>query len=119
MVRGYWRPPYTIQYAHTLPYFYHLKQMLWYTMGWPLFVISAIGVGVAIARVALEALDKVFRREFLSKPLSSEVIPLIFMMVFFLATGYFQVKFPRYLMPLYPLAFGMEKFKVNLHTELF
>ena len=119
MVRGYWRPPYTIQYAHTLPYFYHLKQMLWYTMGWPLFVISAIGVGVAIARVALEALDKVFRREFLSKPLSSEVIPLIFMMVFFLATGYFQVKFPRYLMPLYPLAFifGAALFSSALRTR--
>jgi 4-amino-4-deoxy-L-arabinose transferase-like glycosyltransferase len=105
MVRGYWRPPYTIQYEHTLPYLYHLKQMLLYTMGWPLFVISAVGVAVAFVRVILESLDKILRREFLSRPISSEVIPLIFMVVFFAATGYFQVKFPRYLMPLYPLAF--------------
>lgn len=105
MVRGYWRPPYTIQYAHTTPYLYHLEQMLWYTMGWPLFVISALGIVVACIRVLLESLDKVLRREFLSRPISSEVIPLIFLIVFFGATGYFQVKFPRYLMPLYPLAF--------------
>ena len=64
-----------------------------------------IGILAACARVIFESLDKVFKREFLSKPISAEVIPLIFMIVFFVATGYFQVKFPRYLMPLYPLAF--------------
>lgn len=105
MVRGYWRPPYTIQYAGTVPYLYHLKQMLWYTMGWPLFLLSLAGIATACVRVALESLDKVLRREFLTKPISSEIIPLIFLIVFFVATGYFQVKFPRYLMPLYPLAF--------------
>jgi len=105
MVRGLWRPPYTIQYAHTLPYLYHLQQMLWYTMGWPLFALSAIGVLVTGAKLLLEAIDKTLRQEFLSKPPSSEVIPFVFMVVFFLATGYLQVKFPRYLIPLYPLAF--------------
>jgi hypothetical protein len=41
------------------------------------------------------------------------------MMVFFLATGYFQVKFPRYLMPLYPLAFifGAALFSNALRTR--
>jgi 4-amino-4-deoxy-L-arabinose transferase-like glycosyltransferase len=105
MVRGYWRPPYTVQYAHTLPYIYHLQQMLWYTMGWPLFIIAIIGIVIATARVLIESIDKTLRQEFLSKPLSSEVIPLTFLLVFFAATGYFQVKFPRYLLPLYPLAF--------------
>jgi hypothetical protein len=33
------------------------------------------------------------------------MIPLAFVTVFFLATGYFQVKFPRYLLPLYPMLF--------------
>jgi 4-amino-4-deoxy-L-arabinose transferase-like glycosyltransferase len=105
MVRGYWRPPYTIQYAHTLPYIYHLQQMLWYTIGWPLFILSMVGVLVASVKLAIESIDKVLRREFLSKPLSPEVIPLVFLLVFFLATGYFQVKFPRYMLPLYPLLF--------------
>lgn len=105
MVRGYWRPPYTIQYAHTLPYIYHLQQMLWYTMGWPLFLVAMAGIIVATARTAIESIDRVLRQEFLSKPLSPEIIPLTFLLVFFLATGNFQVKFPRYLLPLYPLAF--------------
>lgn len=105
MVRGLWRPPYTIQYAHTVPYLYHLKQMLWYTMGWPLFAVVGLGVLAAIARVLLECIDKILRHEFLAKPISSEVIPLVFLLVFFGATAHFQVKFPRYLLPLYPLGF--------------
>jgi 4-amino-4-deoxy-L-arabinose transferase-like glycosyltransferase len=105
MVRGYWRPPYTIQYAHTIPYLYHLQQMLWYTMGWPLFTISSVGVIATCVKILLEAVDKALRQEFLSKPLSAEVIPFVFLVVFFLATGYLQVKFPRYLIPLYPLMF--------------
>ncbi len=105
MVRGLWRPPYTIQYEKTVPYFYHLKQMLWYTMGWPVFTIVALGVVAASLRVLIDLLDKVFRRELASKSLSAEMIPLVFVTVFFLATGYFQVKFPRYLLPLYPMLF--------------
>ena len=105
MVQGLWRPPYTIQYAHTIPYFYHLKQMLWYTMGWPVFIAGAIGVGIASIRSVLAFLDKIFKREILSVPFNPEIIPLIFMAVFFLATARFQVKFPRYLLPVYPLIF--------------
>lgn len=116
MVRGYWRPPYTIQYARTLPYIYHLQQMLWYTMGWPLFVVSMLGIVVASARMLIESIDKVLRQEFLSKPLSAEIIPLTFLLVFFMATGYFQVKFPRYLLPLYPLAF---MFAASLFSNTF
>jgi hypothetical protein len=105
MVRGMWRPPYTIQYQKTVPYFYHLKQMLWYTMGWPVFTVVTLGVLVASLRVLIDLLDKVFRRELASKSLSAEMIPLVFVGAFFLATGYFQVKFPRYLLPLYPMLF--------------
>jgi 4-amino-4-deoxy-L-arabinose transferase-like glycosyltransferase len=105
MVRGLWRPPYTVQYERTLPYFYHLKQMLWYTMGWPVFGVVAIGFLCASLRVILDLIDKVLRRELATQSLTSEMIPLAFVVVFFLATGYFQVKFPRYLLPLYPMLF--------------
>jgi 4-amino-4-deoxy-L-arabinose transferase-like glycosyltransferase len=105
MVQGKWRPPYTIQYAHTVPYFYHLKQMLWYTMGWPIFIAGLVGVVVACLRFVLDFLDKIFKRQFLTSPFSPEFIPLIFMAVFFVATARFQVKFPRYLLPLYPMFF--------------
>ena len=116
MVRGIWRPPYTVQYENTIPYFYHLKQMLWYTMGWPVFTIVAIGFLAACARVILDLLDKVLRRELSSKPLTPEMIPLVFVAVFFIATGYFQVKFPRYLLPLYPMLFI---FAAALFSSLF
>lgn len=105
MVRGIWRPPYTVQYERTVPYFYHLKQMLWYTMGWPVFAVVAIGFVAATVRVTIDLLDKVLRRELATKPVNPEMIPLVFVAVFFLATGYFQVKFPRYLLPLYPMLF--------------
>lgn len=105
MVRGIWRPPYTVQYEHTLPYLYHLKQMLWYTMGWPVFIAVALGVLVAFGRVFVDLLDKIFRGELATKPLTPEMIPLVFAGVFFIATGHFQVKFPRYLLPLYPILF--------------
>ena len=105
MVRGYWRPPYTIQYEHTMPYFYHLKQMMFYTMGVPLFLLCSVGVVGAVLSTILEVLDRTLRHQFLTKPLSSQMIPLVFLLVFFGATGYFQVKFPRYLLPLYPLLF--------------
>lgn len=105
MVQGQWRPPYTIQYAHTVPYFYHLKQMLWYTMGWPVFLAGLVGVTLALLRCLLEFFDKLFKRELRTSPFSPEIIPLMFMAVFFIATARFQVKFPRYLLPLYPLFF--------------
>ena len=105
MVQGHWRPPYTIQYEHTLPYVYHLKQMLFYTMGVPLFLVAMAGMLRAALTSCVEILDRTLKHQFLSKPLGSEIIPLIFVTVFFLATGYLQVKFPRYLLPLYPLLF--------------
>lgn len=105
MVRGYWRPPYTIQYEHTMPYLYHLKQMMLYTMGIPLFLVCTAGLLRAVISTIFELLDRTLRHQFLTKPLRAEVIPLVFILVFFGATGYFQVKFPRYLLPLYPLLF--------------
>ncbi len=116
MVRGLWRPPYTIQYERTVPYLYHLKQMLWYTMGWPVFIIVTVGVVAASMRVLIDLLDKVFRRELGSTSLTAEMIPLVFVGVFFLATGYFQVKFPRYLLPLYPMLFI---FAASLFASMF
>lgn len=106
MVRGIWRPPYTVQYERTVPYLYHLQQMLWYTMGWPVFIAVAIGFAAAVGRVFIDLLDKIFRRELATSSLSSEMIPLTFVVVFFVATGHFQVKFPRYLLPLYPMLFA-------------
>jgi 4-amino-4-deoxy-L-arabinose transferase-like glycosyltransferase len=105
MVQGLWRPPYTIQYEHTVHYLYHLKQMLWYTMGWPVFSVVILGFGFAIARVLANAGALLLDKSVDSRVTLAEAIPLIFTLVFFLATARFQVKFPRYLLPLYPLCF--------------
>ncbi len=78
---------------------------MFYTMGVPLFLLCSVGVVGAVLSTILEVLDRTLRHQFLTKPLSSQMIPLVFLLVFFGATGYFQVKFPRYLLPLYPLLF--------------
>ncbi len=105
MVQGMWRPPYTIQYEHTVPYFYHLKQMLWYTMGWPVFSVVILGFGFAVFRVLANAGALLVDKSAYARVSLAEAIPLTFALVFFLATARFQVKFPRYLLPLYPLCF--------------
>lgn len=92
MVRGEWRPPYTIQYAHTMPYIYPLQQMLLYTMGIPLALAAFAGVIAAGARQV-------------KKINAGEAVLLCWVLVFFGMTGGFQVKFPRYLLPLYPQLF--------------
>lgn len=113
MVRGYWRPPYTIQYAKTVPYFYHLKQMLWYTMGWPVFLVAACGFFVAAIRTTVDLIRRAATSHSSLPIAPAEILPLTFVIVFFLTTAGFQVKFPRYLLPLYPflLLFGASLFR--------
>jgi hypothetical protein len=85
-------------------------------MGWPVFAVVVLGVIASSLRVSIDLLDKVFRRELVSKSMTPEMIPLVFIAVFFLATGYFQVKFPRYLLPLYPMLFI---FAASLFASMF
>jgi 4-amino-4-deoxy-L-arabinose transferase-like glycosyltransferase len=92
MVQGKWRPPYTIQYEHTTPYLYPLAQMFFYTMGIPLAVAVGGGCVAAIIRQ---------RRNF--NP--GEWILAGWIITLFAVTAGFQVKFPRYLMPIYPELF--------------
>jgi hypothetical protein len=105
MVQGLWRPPYTIQYEHTTPYLYHLYQMMFFTMGVPLFLVAVIGTFFVMMRASIGGILIAFGRENLSKVNVGEIILLVFMLVFFVATAGFQVKFPRYLMPIYPVLF--------------
>lgn len=89
MARGQWRPPYTVQYEGTSPLTYHLGQMAMYTLGWPVALAAVAGLFVAGTRA--------FRPG--NTPLlvvAAWVVPT------FLATAPLKVKFPRYLLPLYP-----------------
>lgn len=105
MVQGLWRPPYTIQYENTAPYFYHLKQMLWYTMGVPVFLLVTAGILSAGIRTGKGVIDSLIIQKSKDHLMVGEAIPMVFIVVFFIATAGFQVKFPRYLMPLYPVLF--------------
>jgi len=90
MVMGEWRPPYTIQYENTTPYLYHLQQIAQHMMGWPLALAVFAGVVAAGIRQS---------RKFCA----TEFVLLAWVIAFFFTTGGQQVKFPRYLVPLYPL----------------
>jgi 4-amino-4-deoxy-L-arabinose transferase-like glycosyltransferase len=92
MVRGEWRPPYTIQYEGTTPYLYPLLEMARYTIGWPVFTLMACGTVAAARRV-------------LRTPLQAEVLMLVWVGAVFLASAGLNVTFPRYLLPIYPALF--------------
>src|SRR5690606_30946262 len=92
MVRGIGRPPYTVQYVGTPAYLYPLQQMLNYTIGWPVMICAFIGIVVAC------------KRQFRSLNIS-EIIILAWALACFFVIGGYQVKFPRYLAPIYPVVF--------------
>lgn len=92
MVRGKWRPPYTVQYAGTTPYLYPLEQIVKYTVGLPIALLGIIAVLCACFKQLL-------------KPSKKEIILLAWLLAVFAIVAGYQVKFPRYLLPLYPVFF--------------
>lgn len=78
---------YTVQYLGTAPYLYHLDQMLNVTVG-PWVLIPAF-LGMLWCLIA-------------PKDGRSPLIVLWALIVFFVI-GKYQVKFPRYLLPIYPV----------------
>ncbi len=90
MVRGLWRPPYTVQYENTTPYLYHLQQMFQYTIGAPVFLAVVFGLLIVGS-------DLVKRFD------ARWVVMLAWAFAVFVIVGRYQVKFPRYFLPLYPI----------------
>lgn len=89
MARGAWEPPYTKQYAGTTPFLYPLEQMALYTMGIPVFLTVIGGIMLGL-------------RNGLKPPVA---ILLIWVGALFFSTAGLLVKYPRYLLPLYPVVF--------------
>jgi hypothetical protein len=67
------------------PYLYQLVASLPFSLGWPLYGLALVGIGLAIRRHELA--DRVI---------------LATLMPYFLFMGHSQVVFPRYLLPLFP-----------------
>jgi len=98
MVSGKWIPPYTRQYQFTTPFIYHIVQMgSSSALGWPLLLCSLGGLVAVVAN------------QIITKRLLLCLLPVLpWLVIVFLSIAGKQVKFPRYLLPLYPLliAFG-------------
>lgn len=89
MAKGLWIPPYTVQYVGTVPLLYHLEQMLHFTLGWPVFLVCFLGLFVILTA------DRDRRRLFTA----------LWSLAVFILIGRYAVKFPRYLLPIYPFLF--------------
>jgi YYY domain-containing protein len=89
MVRHAGLFPYTTQYMHTVKYGYDLTQLVLWGMAPPLGVVA---VWASLTRIG--AAWRARRAE--------EWVLLSWVVPFFLITGWFEVKFPRYLLPIYP-----------------
>jgi 4-amino-4-deoxy-L-arabinose transferase-like glycosyltransferase/DNA-binding beta-propeller fold protein YncE len=90
MVRHAGLYPYTNQYVGVPKYLYDLEQMVLWGMG------PALGLAVLAGTIAC-----CFRT--VRRPRVAEVLLLAWVLPFFAITGSFDVKFPRYLLPIYPL----------------
>ena len=90
MVRHPGNMPYTIQYLGTVPYLDDLRQAFTWGMGPALGLVAALGTLAALRRAVRE-------------PTTGEILVLLFFVPYLLVTGWFPVKFMRYLLPLYPL----------------
>ncbi|HSB36617.1 MAG TPA: glycosyltransferase family 39 protein, partial [Thermoanaerobaculia bacterium] len=88
MVRHAGELPYTNQYLGTPKLLYQLSEMALWGMGPLLFLAALVGTSRAVARVR--------------KAAPAELVALAWVVPYFLVTCTFDVKFPRYLLPLYP-----------------
>ena len=95
MARGVSGRPYTQQYIDTTAYWYHVRQLSLFGLGLPLGIVAWASVLFVIGSAA------VHRRK-------GELLLLAWVLPYFLLTGYVQVKFLRYMLPLTPflLIFG-------------
>lgn len=89
MAAGRFDFPYTRQYAGTWPFVYPLVQMALWGLGPPAALAGGVGMVLAAAR---------WRR-------TSFVVRMgwVWTAIYFLSTAGLHVKFPRYLLPLYPV----------------
>ena len=90
MVRNAGAYPYTTQYMHLTKYWYEVEQLVLWCMA-PLLGLTAVWATASRPLVAWRS-----RR-------AAEWVLLSWVVPFFLVTGWFEVKFPRYLLPIYPV----------------
>ena len=90
MVRHAGLFPYTNQYVGTPKYLYNLEQLVLWGMGPALGLACLAGAGWAAVR-AVRLRDR------------AQALLFAWVAPYFLITGSFDIKFPRYLLPIYPM----------------
>ncbi|MBM3208803.1 phospholipid carrier-dependent glycosyltransferase [Candidatus Shapirobacteria bacterium] len=90
--------PYTLQFVGTIPYLYHLKNMIFWGMGIPLGILAMAAILGLLVHLIKEV-PKPGNENQEAKML----ILASFFLVYFLVVGRFAIKFMRYFLPLYPL----------------
>ena len=88
MVRGIARLPYTIQYEHTEPFWYLIKNMVLWSAGLPLGIALFAGFTYALIRLWKKHSDV------------GNIVLLAYVVPIFYLNSTFQVKFLRYTLPL-------------------
>ncbi len=83
--------PFTIQYIDTAPWTYHLRNVIVWGLGAPLGIAALTGAALIGSRAAGKRRDLV------------ETMLILSLLIPFLWLGAQQVKFMRYLLPLYPV----------------
>ncbi len=82
--------PFMVQYAHTIPYLYQLKNMVFWEMGLPLGIAVSLGVLVYLVRNTWRL-----------RP--DQAVLLLWIVPYFLFVGRFFAKFNRYMLPITPV----------------
>ena len=89
MARGISGRPYTQQYIDTTPYWYHVRQLALFGLGLPLGIAAwasiLFTIGLAVVRRS-----------------KADLLLLAWVVPYFMLTGFVQVKFLRYMLPLTP-----------------
>jgi MFS family permease len=98
MVSGAVDWPYTRQYVNTTPYLYQLEQLFLWELGPALGAASFLGVGAGLAA----ALYKI-RRLATDRAVQGTALLLVALAPYFALVGSYEVKFPRYMLPLAPI----------------
>ena len=101
MVRGVYDWVFTRQYRGTWPYLYFVRQLFQWGLWYPLGICATIGLLWTILRLPIRFMS--VRRGFLPEVMPGELLPLVWIAIYFGITGAFMAKFNRYMLPILPM----------------
>lgn len=90
--------PYTLQYVHTTPYWYQIKNIFLWGFGPPFALLALLGIFTTFRKLVKGLITPGNETSE-----GSQLIIFSFFIVYFLVVGCFAVKFMRYCLPLYPI----------------